>query len=167
MRCLGLKKEMCVNEVTEQVMRGYLIFFLGSLLPIVANYFLMFVLTPQILLFPVFSMLYVRGLIVLNIVSVISWFCGIYLMIKEGLLTGIYSEVKWLLLMSICIILVGIGWTLFFWNLSFTPLEQVMAMWIFVMDYRTGVIGLGILQIVLGFCFLGKSNLVYQELHPK
>ncbi|MFX0078740.1 MAG: hypothetical protein ACFE8O_05815 [Candidatus Hermodarchaeota archaeon] len=165
-----MKKEMCVNEVTEQIMRGYLIFFFGSLIPIVGNYFL-FVLTPYLFVFPVFfsvfSMYYVRGLVILNIVSVISWFCGIYLMIREGLLTGIYSEVKWILLMSICIILAGIGWTLFFWNLSLTPLEQVMVIMIFVMNYRTGVISLGILQIVLGFCFLGKSNLVYQELHPK
>ena len=167
MRCLGLKKEMYVNEVTEQVMRGYLIFFFGSILPIGANYFLMVVPSPFFRLFPVFTEFCKWGLPVLSIVSVISWFCGIYLMIREGLFTGIYSEVKWILLMSICIILVGIGWTLFFWYLSLTPLEQLMGMWIFAMNYRTGVIGLGILQIVLGFCFLGKSNLVYQELHPK
>ena len=162
-----MKKLSFHYEVTEQVMRGYLIFFFGSLLPIIGNYFLMFVLTPQFLLFPLFTMLAVRVLIVLNIASVISWFCGTYLMIREGLLTGIYSEVKWLLLMSIVIILVGIGWTLFFWNLSLTPLSQVMVMMIFVMNYREGVVGLGIIQIILGVCFLGKSILVYRGVASK
>lgn len=51
--------------------------------------------------------------------------------------------------------------------LEFYSVRDDDGMLIFVMNYREGIIGLGVLQIVLGFCFLGKSKLVYQESHPK
>ncbi|MFX0080098.1 MAG: hypothetical protein ACFE8O_12755 [Candidatus Hermodarchaeota archaeon] len=161
-----MKKVICSYEVTEQILRGYLIFFFGALLPIIANYF-MIVLRPLFFVLPVFSMLYVRLLIVFSIVSIIAMFYGVYAMIAEGLLAGAYSEVTWILWASFCIIVVGFGWTLFFWNLSLTPLEWLMASYIFAMNYREGVVGLGILQIILGFCFLGKSMLVNRGLTAK
>lgn len=58
-------------EVTEQILRGYLIFLFGSLLTIAANFSLL-VLTLPLLLFPIFYEFYMRLLMVLNIVSVIS-----------------------------------------------------------------------------------------------
>ena len=173
-------------EAAKQSIKGYLIFLLGASIPILTNSllllywpvflfgayfpilsnFLLLLLWPALVLFyfitGVFGILH----IIMTIVSVNLVVFGFYYLVREGLFVKANSEVKWLFLTSFCIILVGIGWVIFFWFVSLTPLEWIMASMLYGPGSSRGVIDVGFLQIILGFFIMGKAIHDYRRFSP-